>query len=431
MMRFLVVAFLACSVAGEDGKQVRLKTEDGLEIAGTYWAPRGKAGGAVVLLPMYRGTRSDYAPLIPHLRARRLAVLAIDLRGHGESAAKLADRVAARDAGLFAAMHQDAIAAVRWLARKHKRVGVVGASVGCSVAIDAARRHPKEVVAVLCMTPGKLYLGLDSVAHGKEVPKAISVAFVAHRDEAKVGATALDEVIATSELRVLDTPYPAGQDQKKGYFHGTRMFGRVELIEQWVAGVMAVRLDAMPDEALLDGSLDQVMERKATALERRKGGRAFAYRVGRRLVFGGLMPEGITLFRLKVRAASGKVNWEALERGVMSPDLQKYSFLNVLLEAPTAYVRECAKNRPWKDADPGGKAPPSRGARAPVRIAFVLTKKGYSFEGELTLPELKKRKQAVEVVWGWEEKLGGLGSIRFGPGGELDLRGKWVRVPSR
>ena len=124
-------------------------------------------------------------------------MLAIDLRGHGESAPKLADRVVARDLGLFAAMHQDAIAAVRWLARKHKRVGIIGASVGCSVALDTARRYPREVAALLCMTPGKLYLGLGSVAHGERIPKAIPVALVAHRDEAKMGgATLLDKAIA-------------------------------------------------------------------------------------------------------------------------------------------------------------------------------------------------------------------------------------------
>lgn len=60
-----------------------------------------------------------------------------------------------------------------------------------------------------------------------------------------------------------------------------------------------------------------------------------------------------------------------------SQNLPAYSFLGVLLEAPTAYVRECNKSS------------------------------------------------------GWEEKLGNRPPIRFGPGGELDLRGEWVEIRAR
>jgi len=404
----LVLAFLACNVRADEGKPVRLKAEDGRAIAGTYWAPKRKAAAAVVLLPDAGGTRADFAPLIPHMLARQLAVLAIDPRAGGEQKA---------------AAHLDAIAAVRWLSKKHKRVGIVGAGLGCSAAFEAARAHPKEVAALLGMTP--------RAADGKLLPKTLPIALVAHREDAK----SLAASFPTCELRLLKDERPEGQTDDKAYFVGTKMFGRVPLIEPWVAGVMAVRLGAMPHEALLDGALDPIFETKATALEKRKGGRAYAYLAGRRLVFGGTLPDGITLLRFKVLATCGKVSRKGLEggKGLLSGSrkLPAYSFLGVLLEAPTAYVRECNKSSGWKDARPGGMAPPSRFAVAPIRIAFAPSKNGYSFEGELMLPELKKRKQVVEVGWGWEEKLGNRPPIRFGPGGELDLRGEWVKVPAR
>src|SRR5437870_3687266 len=97
------------------GKDVVVATKDGMKLAATLWPGSAPGGAGVVLLPMYKSDRSAWAPLVPHLRARGLAVLAIDLRGHGGSAKQgsvnLAPRVEKRDPKLFADMHQDAIAA--------------------------------------------------------------------------------------------------------------------------------------------------------------------------------------------------------------------------------------------------------------------------------------------------------------------------------
>ena len=120
----LVLAFLACNVRADEGKPVRLKAEDGRAIAGTYWAPKRKA-----------------------------------------------------------AAHLDAIAAVRWLSKKHKRVGIVGAGLGCSAAFDAARAHPNEVAALLGMTP--------RAADGKLLPRTLPVAIVAHREDSKALAASV------------------------------------------------------------------------------------------------------------------------------------------------------------------------------------------------------------------------------------------------
>ncbi|MFH0980996.1 MAG: alpha/beta fold hydrolase, partial [Planctomycetota bacterium] len=61
-------------------------TEDGVEILGDFYPPAaaGRAP-AVILLHIYRSDRTSWRPLIPKLHEAGFAVLALDMRGHGES----------------------------------------------------------------------------------------------------------------------------------------------------------------------------------------------------------------------------------------------------------------------------------------------------------------------------------------------------------
>ena len=87
-----VVAALAVLLAGAapgwclEPKVVTFATEDGVEIVADYYAPTGPAAAPVViLLHMYRSDRAAWKPLMPALHEAGFAVLAIDMRGHGDS----------------------------------------------------------------------------------------------------------------------------------------------------------------------------------------------------------------------------------------------------------------------------------------------------------------------------------------------------------
>src|SRR5262245_23651527 len=87
-----------------DGAQmVTFSTDDNLLIRGEFVRPMASHEKApiVILVHMYRSDHSTFAPLLPALRAAGFAVLAIDLRGHGQSVGppelRLAERVAQRD----------------------------------------------------------------------------------------------------------------------------------------------------------------------------------------------------------------------------------------------------------------------------------------------------------------------------------------------
>jgi pimeloyl-ACP methyl ester carboxylesterase len=308
-----------------EGTPVRFATDDGLSIAATWWPLPGEFGPAVVLLPMYGGARTSWRGEVPHLLERGLSVLAIDPRGHGDSAsqggADLSARVKARDGALFAQTWRDVLGAIRWLVEEGgcdpKRIGLVGASVGASVALDAARRHPDRVAAVLGLTPGAKYLGLDAAAHAAALRADLPVAFVVHRDEADGAAPVWGALLAArgdsgeerSLLRVLDTPPPPGGSRTA--FHGLRMLGAVPLVEDWIAAWLARALGTDRDAPLLDGEV--AAERaaggawaNAPAVTGPEGSAVRAVVRGTtRLVVGGTVPETARGLQLLVHVRRG------------------------------------------------------------------------------------------------------------------------------
>ena len=222
-------------------EKVSFKTEDGITIVGT-WQSAGKDAPTVICLPMFRNKRESYKPLIGALVLKGLNVLAIDLRGHGESAPDLAGRVRKRDAKLFLAMHMDVGAAIEFLVSKkdcdRTRIGLVGASVGCSVAIDYTRRHPGDIRAVVLLTPGSNYLGVNSLEQLEKWPGTAIFTFVSteERGTSKGVMDALDPFDGSSRLVV----------PGKG-IHGTRMFGKVNQIEELIANFFVSRLVNLAD----------------------------------------------------------------------------------------------------------------------------------------------------------------------------------------
>ncbi len=212
-------------------------TSDGVVIIGDYWTPMdmSKKAPAVILLHMYQSDRSAWLPLVPALEEAGFAILAIDLRGHGESIKpedrKLEKKVRDRDTGLFRAMHRDVFGAYRWLQQRPEvdlsRVAIVGASVGCSVALDYARRD-KSVDVVVLMTPGEKYLGVDSVKHIKQYGER-PVLMLTSEEERDKGTDALAQLTSTAEVKAY----------QQSEIHGTRMFGKVSGVGQFIAAFLA------------------------------------------------------------------------------------------------------------------------------------------------------------------------------------------------
>ncbi|NOY35680.1 MAG: alpha/beta fold hydrolase, partial [bacterium] len=66
-------------------EQIKLKTDDGVEIAGDYYPASPTGAPAVVLTHMMPSTKESWREFAAGLNKAGFQCLAIDLRGHGES----------------------------------------------------------------------------------------------------------------------------------------------------------------------------------------------------------------------------------------------------------------------------------------------------------------------------------------------------------
>lgn len=111
------------------GRVIRLTAADGSPVAGSFWPGASTSAPAVLLL---HGINNDRTSLNRHaewLNGLGYAVLAIDFRGHGASAA-VERTFGWREAG-------DARSAYAWLKRQApgRKVGVIGISLGGAAAL--------------------------------------------------------------------------------------------------------------------------------------------------------------------------------------------------------------------------------------------------------------------------------------------------------
>lgn len=236
-------ALAACAAAQDQPKptRVEMRTADGLRIVGDLYE-RAESAPTVLCLPMYRHTRATWRPIVPQLLAAGLNAFALDLRGHGESAPELAERVRARDPQVFNAMTKDVAAAVAELAKRGfdtSRLALLGASVGCSVAVATLAENPGPFRACVLMTPGAHYLGVDTLADAKRFPGVPLLILTSEEEAPRVKVVARALAGPRTELVVVP-----GANR-----HGTRMFGKVAGIERRIARFLAAALT--PDALLV------------------------------------------------------------------------------------------------------------------------------------------------------------------------------------
>jgi alpha-beta hydrolase superfamily lysophospholipase len=225
--------------------EVALKTTDGLRLRATWHAPKIGKVGVIIALHMYRSNRRAWAPIVSHAKAKGLGLLMIDLRGHGQSSKQgkkdLSKRVKARDSALFQAMHLDVAAAVAFVKKKgfkENSIVLIGASVGCSVALHYVAKNPTtEIRAGILLTPGKNYLGVPSMKHITSWGKR-PLLIASSQEEIVKGARALYGAMKHKSSGVLWQLPQTG-------IHGTRMFGIVpkfaKRLVDWARARLTIR----------------------------------------------------------------------------------------------------------------------------------------------------------------------------------------------
>lgn len=123
-------------------------------VVGVLNRPDKQIGKAVLLIHGFGGSKDEWSRFVlaAHALAESgIAALRIDCRGTGESGGGWKNFVKATvDSEV-----QDALAAITWMKRKLKarRIGILGLSLGGTVATLAAARKPEEINAMVLWAP--------------------------------------------------------------------------------------------------------------------------------------------------------------------------------------------------------------------------------------------------------------------------------------
>lgn len=196
--------------------RVTLTAEDGAALAASVWEPPGRAAAGIVLVHGPSRTRHDWDRLGDQLAARGFVVIAVDLRGHGESPSG--------GDGDLATMARDVTAAARYLLARPdapSRLGLAGSSAGGTLGVIAAQAVPALRAFVWISTPLD-FRGLRIEEPLRRIGECAALAIASNEDVYAVrSARALAETTpGARELMLVDS---AG--------HGARILaGRPDLL---------------------------------------------------------------------------------------------------------------------------------------------------------------------------------------------------------
>lgn len=230
-----VLSTMAPSWANE---RVTVKASDGTVLVGDLYLPTPPAqqkAPLVILLHMLSRNRGDWQPYIPRLTAQGYAVFAMDLRGHGESIKRGHERLSWRNfrTSDYAKMPADLLETLDVLSPYSDRidldqVAVIGASIGCNVALLAAAER-QMIRALALLSPGLDYRGIKTKeAMGQYGDRPILlVAAAADTYSAKSTRTLYGVATGPKEIKI----YSGGE-------HGTRILERrpdaIALVLDWL-----------------------------------------------------------------------------------------------------------------------------------------------------------------------------------------------------
>lgn len=384
-------------------REVALATADKLQISATFWPSPTKGGAGVVLLPMWQQDRASWDPVVDALRDRGVHVLALDLRGHGKSAKQgktdLAPRVVKRDPKLFAAMQEDVTAALRWLGKEGgcdpKRIALLGAGLGGAVALDTVSRHPTEVAAVAWLSPTTTEPGLETLASLKGVPAATPLLCLAHAKDAEGGARKLSDARPSTRLVVYADEPPAKLAGDPTWAQGTRMLTRLPLVVLTVASFVAAATGSTTDDVVLDGVVTaegpdaDPWDRAGEVMPANSLGTVRAFRVGRRIVFGGTVEPGVKGLRFEVQTGEKTHMTEGIP--VLGPP--QVVAVDLTKGGQTAWSWGGMGSLPnFPGLDPKG----TFGKTVPW-LRAIPSEAGTTFEGEWFIPRFGGKSEAIRI----------------------------------
>ncbi len=213
---------------GEDSvKKVSFNTRDGVSIMANYW---NSGREAVLLLHMMPSTKESWNGFAKSLFSEGFSVLAIDLRGHGESTES---KDGSLDFTRFSDEEHhlsslDVEAAVKFLKADNKSVRIiVGASIGANLALEH-QANSIDIVKSVLLSAGLDYRGIKAEPYVSSLDASQGVLFVAGSGDGatETDARTLAKIIGdNAEVIILETSN-----------HGTNLFKADTSLMQEIIG---------------------------------------------------------------------------------------------------------------------------------------------------------------------------------------------------
>lgn len=194
-------------------EDVTLATKDGVELHLTFYAgSQGKDAVPIVLLHGAKSSRKEYRDLAAYLQELGHAVVAVDLRGFGDSThvgntdSITADKLRPADYAAMAAVGGDLETVKKFLLKKHNagelnidKLCLVGADLGASVALAWAQldwswpvlfgqgKQGQDVKALVLISPESNRPGVPAAAALKHpaIRSQLSILVIAGKRNAK------------------------------------------------------------------------------------------------------------------------------------------------------------------------------------------------------------------------------------------------------
>lgn len=226
ILLLLIISLLAVYfVTAQDVEPqvVNVTATDDLTLVGDFYSVGDTPAPAVLLMHMLGSQRSAWDPIIPALLEAGFNVLAIDLRGHGETGGGIDWEAATTDVQTW----------LDWLREqpnvRPEAISTVGGSIGSNLALIGCALDEQCVTAV-ALSPGTDYYGLLPLDTFAELRNRSVFLIAAHSD----GYSASSVREMTSEFRG-----EIGVRLYRGGTHGTEFFGVIPdtiipLIVDWL-----------------------------------------------------------------------------------------------------------------------------------------------------------------------------------------------------
>jgi pimeloyl-ACP methyl ester carboxylesterase len=219
MLVLTALAFPAAAQGAPEPQRVEVAASDGLTLVGNFLpAPEDAAGdtGAptVLLLHQFGASKASWGSLIPALHDAGYTILAVDLRGHGETGGSLDWPQAERDTQTW----------LDWLRQQsgvdEERLSIIGSSIGSNLALRGMANDERVVTAV-AISPGLDYFGVTTQDAVEIIGQRPVLLITAQRDtQSSAGVKTLAAVVQGDALiRIY-----------RGGAHGVSLFSQADCI---------------------------------------------------------------------------------------------------------------------------------------------------------------------------------------------------------